>query len=132
MRLIQALNHWRNIVKNINKYPAKYKRHYQGDLNSIIIFHNIDTQLLENFLEEILMDTNIFEPRKVDAIIDSLFYHGDYNYFIPLLLNTKIDNRIVKTVIQSWNDAIYDMNNIDDKYKDKLNYVIYRQLQKIN
>ncbi len=128
MRLIQALNHWRNIVKNINKYPAKYKRHYYG----VITFHNIDTQLLENFLEEILMDTNIFEPRKVDAIIDSLFYHGDYNYFIPSLLNTKIDNRIVKTVIQSWNDAIYDMNNIDDKYKDKLNYVIYRQLQKIN
>ena len=131
MKLIQAIQYWRNIIKNINKYPAKYKRHLYGDLNPLITFHNIDTQLLENILEEMLMNTNIFIPAEIDTIIDSLFCYGDYCDLIPSLLNTEINNQIVKTVIQSWNDAIYNMDNIEDRYKDKLNYIILKQLVKI-
>ncbi len=132
MKLIQAMHYWRNIIKNINKYPAKYKRHYYGDINPLITLHNIDTQLLENILDEMLMNTNLFIPEEVDSIIDDLFCYGDYNDLIERILNTEIKNDIVKTVIQSWNDKLYEMDNIEDRYKDKLNYIIHRQLQKIN
>ena len=131
MKLIQALDYLRNIIKNINKYPAKYKRHFYGDLNPIITFHNIDTQLFENLLEDMLVDMKVFKPCMIDAIIDSLFCYGDYCDLLPSLLNIEINNQIVKSILQTWNDAIYNMYNIDDRYKDKLNYVIYRQLQKI-
>ncbi len=77
------------------------------------------------------MNTNLFIPEEVDSIIDDLFCYGDYNDLIERILNTEIKNDIVKTVIQSWNDKLYEMDNIEDRYKDKLNYIIHRQLQKI-
>ena len=128
MKLIQAMQYWRNIVKNVSKYPAKYKRHFYGDINPLITFHNIDTQLLENILEDILMNTNIFKPEVVDAIIDNLFFYGDYDDLSENILNTEIKNEMVKEVIQLWNDKLYEMDNIEDRYKDKLNYIIHRQL----
>ena len=128
MKLIQVLNCLRNIIKNINKYHTKYNRH---NLKLTTGFHNIDTQLIENYFEEILIDTKLFMPRDVDDIIYCLFCYGYYDDLSKELLNIKIDNLIVKLMIQSWNDAIQNMNNIDDKYKDKLNFIMCRNYELI-
>jgi hypothetical protein len=129
MKLIEAMQYWRNIIKNVLRYPSQDVRIFKGELSGLIYDRFINTLLFENFMEEYLMDTDI-KPTDIDNIIDNTFYfYGDYRY-IEHIFDIEIKTDIVLGIIQSWNDIIYEIN-IEERHRDKLNYIINRNIQKL-
>lgn len=135
MKLLIVLRNLKNIIKNIEKYGLIEPKEFKlcGDITPVFTMYinTIDTQVFESLLIDTLMITllNKITVNDIDDIIDYVFYFEPDKHMIKYK-NIEIDTEVVKGIMTNWNDKIYEMY-ITEKHKDKLNYIMHRNLLKL-